>query len=192
MLDGDDTELRGGDGGEGAVLCADGGSGGGDDVHGVGLWAPMSVWPSGRRRGARTIMRACLMFCDKRRREVCMFCLFTEKARRGGESCSYERADQGSTHRELGYFMYCGNGEASITFMHANSHGTAQPLLYILTTITHSITSTRESGFTLPGPRKHPSIPASHGRHSPYLPKKGIRLCASVYENTSLGPTTRI
>lgn len=37
VLDGDDTELRGGEGGEGAVLCADGGSGGGDDVHGVGL-----------------------------------------------------------------------------------------------------------------------------------------------------------
>lgn len=39
--------------------------------------------PAAAKR-ARTIMRACLMFCDKRRREVCMFCLFTEKARRGG------------------------------------------------------------------------------------------------------------
>lgn len=38
VLDGDDTELRGGDSGEGAVLCADGGTGGGDDVHGVDLW----------------------------------------------------------------------------------------------------------------------------------------------------------
>lgn len=26
----------------------------------------------------------------------------------------------------------------------------------------------------------------------PYLPKKGIKLCAKVYENTSLGPTTKI
>lgn len=38
VLDGDDTELRGGDSGEGAVLCADGGTGGGDDVHEVDLW----------------------------------------------------------------------------------------------------------------------------------------------------------
>lgn len=36
--DGDDTELWGGDSGEGAVLCADGGTRGGDDVHGVDLW----------------------------------------------------------------------------------------------------------------------------------------------------------
>lgn len=43
VLDGDDTELRGGDGGEGAVLCADGGTGGGDDVHGVDLWMWMSA-----------------------------------------------------------------------------------------------------------------------------------------------------
>lgn len=43
VLDGDDTELRGGEGGEGAVLCADGGSGGGDDVHGVGLCECMSA-----------------------------------------------------------------------------------------------------------------------------------------------------
>lgn len=47
VLDGDDTELRGGDGGEGAVLCADGGTGGGDDVHGVDLW--MWMWMSARR-----------------------------------------------------------------------------------------------------------------------------------------------
>lgn len=43
VLDGDDTELRGGEGGEGAVLCADGGSGGGDDVHGVGLCVCVSA-----------------------------------------------------------------------------------------------------------------------------------------------------
>lgn len=43
VLDGDDTELRGGEGGEGAVLCADGSSGGGDDVHGVGLCVCVSV-----------------------------------------------------------------------------------------------------------------------------------------------------
>lgn len=43
VLDGDDTELRGGEGGEGAVLCADGSSGGGDDVHGVGLCVRVSV-----------------------------------------------------------------------------------------------------------------------------------------------------
>lgn len=43
VLDGDDTELRRGEGGEGAVLCADGSSGGGDDVHGVGLCVRVSV-----------------------------------------------------------------------------------------------------------------------------------------------------
>lgn len=43
VLDGDDTELRRGEGGEGAVLCADGSSGGGDDVHGVGLCVRVRV-----------------------------------------------------------------------------------------------------------------------------------------------------
>lgn len=88
--------------------------------------------------------------------------------------------------------------------MHGNngSPATAQPPLHtpygqqpnsnIITSTQSIITSTRESGFTLPDARKHPSIPASPWNNSPYLPKKGIRLCASVYENTSLGPTTRI
>lgn len=70
VLDGDDTELRGGDGGEGAVLCADGGTGGGDDVHGVDLWDVDVSWRMHKRQAQRTIMRACLIFCDKRRREV--------------------------------------------------------------------------------------------------------------------------
>lgn len=52
VLDGDDTELRGGDGGEGAVLCADGGSGGGDDVHGVGHYAGLFDVVCGRRNEA--------------------------------------------------------------------------------------------------------------------------------------------
>lgn len=106
VLDGDDTELRGGDGGEGAVLCADGGTGGGDDVHGVDLWDVDVSWRMHKRQAQRTIMRACLIFCDKRRREVRIVYTAENRGVQGGVLVREGRI-QGFRKRESSGVIVC-------------------------------------------------------------------------------------
>lgn len=79
---------------------------------GCGCGCQQGEWRVHKRRVQRTIMRACLIFCDKRRREVRI--VYTAENRgvawwgEGGGKCSYERGEfKGSASEKSSGVIIC-------------------------------------------------------------------------------------